>query len=268
MKRQFSTTLLCFCFILFSVSCKKDEIIPGPGTLILEFDNVVGDANLELNTATTPYSNSKGEAFKITGLRYYVTAIQLKKSDGTVYADEVKPDGSAGYYLIDEEDAESHEVTLKNIPPGDYTDVTFTVGIDADQVDHGTPTGALDPAKGLFVSWDSGYIFMAVDGASPVSAEANDAFEYHVGGYKEVPGNANLVNNINTIVLSFNGSKATVEAGHEPEVHLLYDVKKFFDGPGGQVTFSANAMRQIPKDCADLAKNLTGAFTVDHVHAN
>lgn len=267
MKKLFSVVAI-FSFLQFSISCSKDEATPGPGTLTLHFDNVVGDANLQLNTPTTPYTNSKGEAFSLTWLTYYVSNIKLKRSDGTVYADPVKSDGSAGYYLIDEADVESQDVVLKNVPAGDYTEATFTIGVDASQVNQGAQTGPLDPAKGLFWSWNSGYIFMALEGVSPVSIEKDNVFQYHVGGYKTDNANVNLVNNIKTITLSFNGDTAPVKAGHEPEVHLLYDVKKFFNGPGAQVSFATNAARHSPKACVDVAGNIVSAFSVDHIHAN
>lgn len=247
------------------LSCSDDETVTGP--LTLEFDNVVGTTNLQLNTDNTPYANSKSEAFKVTWLTYYVSNIKLKKSDGTYFIDPVKSDGSAGYYLIDENDAESQEVTLENIPAGEYTEVTFTIGVDASQVDQGAQTGALDPAKGLFWSWNSGYIFMAIEGVSPVSTEADNAFQYHVGGYK-TDAASNQVNNIKTVTLSFNGDTAPVRPKHEPEVHLLFDVNKFLNGTGEQVTFASNASRHSPKACENLSGNIAGAFVVDHVHEN
>jgi len=264
MRRLFSAQLLC-AVVLFAVSCSDDNGPDGPGTLTLHFDNVVGDADLKLNTANTPYTNSKGEVYKMTSLTYYVSNVKVKKADGTIYNDEVKSDGSAGYYLIDEADVESQDVILKNVPQGDYTEVTFTIGVDASQVDQGAQTGALDPAKGFFWSWNSGYIFMALEGVAPVSTQTDHVFQYHVGGYKD---DANSVNNIKTITLSFNGDSAPVKEGHEPEVHLLYDVNKFWDGPGASVSFAVNSSRHSPKACADVAGNIAGAFTVDHIHAN
>ncbi|MEP6737936.1 MAG: MbnP family protein, partial [Chryseolinea sp.] len=233
----------------------------------LEFDNIVGTTNLELNTSTMPYTNGKGESYKVTWLTYYVSNIKLKSADGTVFTDPVKSDGSSGYYLVDENDAESQEITLENVPAGDYTEVTFTIGVDASQVDEGAQTGALDPAKGLYWSWNSGYIFMALEGVSPVSTETDKVFQYHVGGYKEDAA-SNQVSNIKTITLNFNGDSAPVRAEHEPEVHLLFDVNKFLNGTGEQVTFSTNASRHSPKACADLSGNISAAFVVDHVHAN
>jgi len=251
----------------FSVSCSDDDADSANGPITLEFDNVVGTANLQLNTVDNPYTNSQGEAFKITRLVYYVSSIKLKKADGTIYVDPVSPDGSEGYYLIDEHDGSSQRVTLQNVPSGDYTEVTFTVGVDAAQVNQGAQTGALDPAKGFFWSWNSGYIFLAIEGVSPSSSEPDNIFEYHVGSYKEDAA-ANQVNNIRTISLTFNGDTAPVRAQHEPEVHVLFDVSKFFNGAGEQVSFSNNASRHSPKACEELSDNITASFIVDHVHAN
>jgi hypothetical protein len=265
--RSIFSALILFFILLFSYSCSEPEVDGGPGTLTLHFDNVISDANLQLNTANTPYINSKSEPYKITNLRYYVSNINVKNEDGSVYQDGMKPDGSAGYYLVDESDAASQDVILENVPRGNYSEVTFTIGVDANQVIQGAQTGALDPIHGLFWSWNSGYIFMQVEGESPVSTETGHVFQYHVGGYKEVAGSTQA-NNIKTITLSFNGDVAPVEHGHEPEVHLIYDVNKFFNGPGSVVTFTTNSNRHSPKSCVDIAGNISGAFTVDHVHAN
>jgi len=114
---------------------------------------------------------------------------------------------------------------------------TFTIGVDASQVDEGAQTGPLDPAKGLFWSWNSGYIFMAIEGVSPASTETDEAFQYHVGGYKEDVSNVNLVNNMKTITLNF-GDVAPVKPEHQPEVHLVFDVNKLLNGTGESVTFA------------------------------
>ena len=198
MKKIYS--LIVTVIFLCTVSCTDDDADPGSGPITFEFDNVVGSTNLQLNTENAPYTNAKGEAYSLTRLVYYVSSIKLKKADGTVYADPVSPDGSKGYYLIDENDGDSQVVTLENVPAGDYTGITFTVGVDADQVNQGAQTGALDPANGFFCSWNSGYIFLAIEGVSPASTEPDNIFEYHVGGYREDAA-ANQVNNVRIISL-------------------------------------------------------------------
>ena len=259
--------LLFAALTLFAISCSNDDNDTQNGPLTLHFQNIVGTAALQMNTSITPYTNSKGEAYKVTWLTYYISNIKLKKSDGTIFTDPVKSDGSAGYYLVDGTDASTQDITIENIPAGDYTEVTFNVGVDANQVSQGAHTGALDPAKGLFWSWNSGYIGLAVEGVSPASTESGNVFQFHVGGYKDDAA-SNQVNNVKTITLSFTGDAAPVRAQHEPEVHLLFDVNKFLNGTGEQVTFTGNASRHSPKPCQELAKNIPGAFVVDHIHAN
>ncbi len=251
----------------FALSCSDDDSTSDTAPITLEFDNIVGSANLQINTSDNPYTNSKGEVYKLTSLKYYISNIRLKSADGSIYDDPIAPDGSAGYYLVDESNGESQEITLENVPSGDYTEVTFTLGVDASQVNQGAQTGALDPANGLFWSWNSGYIFLAVEGIAPASTEPDHVFQYHVGGYK-ADAASNQVNNVRTITLNFNGDSAPVRAKHKPEVHLLFDVNKFLNGSGEQVSFAANASRHSPKSCESLANNIAGSFVVDHIHAN
>lgn len=266
MKKIYAILSWVIAFVFYACSSDTNNSSAG-APITIQFDNIVGTSNLQLNTASTPYANSKGEDYKVTWLTYYVSNIKLKKSDGTFFQEPVKSDGSAGYHLVDENDAASQEIILENVPAGDYNEVTFTVGVDATQVDQGAQTGALDPAKGLFWSWNAGYIFMALEGVSPISTEPENVFQYHVGGYKEDAG-SNQVNNIKIITLSFNGDVAPVRAQHQPEVHVLFDVNKFLNGRGEQVTFTGNTSRHSPKACAQLANNILDAFVVDHIHAN
>ncbi|MBX2897067.1 MAG: hypothetical protein KF763_16595 [Cyclobacteriaceae bacterium] len=263
--KNFKLLLITVAFLVAACS-ENEEPADTNGSLKIEFDNVVGSANLQLNSTNQPYTNSLGETFNVTWLTYYISNIKLKRADGSYYIDPVVNDGSKGYYLIDEADAASQVLTLQNIPPGEYTELTFTVGVDANQVTQGAQVGVLDPAKGLFWSWNSGYIFFAIEGIAAASTQPENVFQYHVGGYKLISGNANLVNNLRDVTLSFNGDNPIVNGSKTPEVHLLMDVLKAFNGPGSTVTFTANASRHSPVACVDIANNVQAAFVVDHIH--
>ena len=84
------------------ISCKKDVATNYSsnvnGELVVEFDNVVGSSDLQLNTGT--YTNATGETFNVSKLKYYVSNFILTKTDGTVYT---VPQGSC-YFLVDESD--------------------------------------------------------------------------------------------------------------------------------------------------------------------
>jgi hypothetical protein len=265
MKTSKIFVVIIMFFIAFA--CSEDETPEVTnGSLKIEFDNVVGSTNLQLNTPDQIYTNTMSEPFNVTWLTYYISNIKLKRADGSYFIDPVVNDGSKGYYLIDEMDAASQVLTLTNIPPGEYTEMTFTVGVDGNQVTQGAQVGPLDPAKGLFWSWNSGYIFFAIEGTAAVSTQEGNVFQYHVGGYKLISGNANLVNNLRDVTLSFNGDNPSVSGVKTPEVHIVMDVLKTFKGPGSEVSFASNASRHSPVACVDIANNVQAAFVVDHIH--
>lgn len=261
-----NSTLLIAAFFSLSIlsSCSDDEVTPQAGEFTLEFDSRVGDANLQLNTANTLYSNAKGQTFNVTLFQYYISNIKLKREDGTYFEDPMSTDGSKGFYLIKESEPGSEEIVLKDVPAGKYTEVTFTIGVDGNQINQGAQTGALDPANMMFWSWNSGWIFVAFEGTSPQSTETGNALVYHTGGYKSDPANANLVNNLRTKTLSF-GETAEVEKGREAAGHILFDVAKLFASPN-QIDFSSNAARHSPASCQTVADNYVNAFTFDHLH--
>ncbi|HEY3404265.1 MAG TPA: MbnP family protein [Ohtaekwangia sp.] len=256
MKNIISVFMYALVFVLV-ISCSEDDNKEF-GSLELEFDNVVGEADLELNTSDEPYTNEAGETYAITSLRYYISNIKLKRNDGTVYEDEMSADGSKGYYLIDEAEGETQHIELEGIPAGDYTEITFTIGVDANQVTEGAQTGPLDPAKGMFWSWKSGYVFVAVEGTSSSSSDDDNIILYHVGGY-DTP------NNIKTKTLPMGSAAAQVRGDKTPEVHVIADVNKFFASPH-EISFEELPVRHMPADNVTIAENYVNAFVVDHVH--
>ena len=110
---------------LIFASCKKDstpEYDPNVNAdLSVEFDNIAGAADLQLNTGT--YTNAAAETFKITKLKYYVSNFKLTNANGSVYT---VPQASS-YFLIDESNTAAHEAEL-SIPEGEYKTLSFVLG--------------------------------------------------------------------------------------------------------------------------------------------
>ncbi|HXP53201.1 MAG TPA: MbnP family protein, partial [Bacteroidia bacterium] len=48
----------------------------------------------------------------------------------------------------------------------------------------GAQSGALDPVNAMFWEWNTGYIFMKMEGKSPVSKSPGNLLEFHIGGYR------------------------------------------------------------------------------------
>jgi len=252
------TAWLCVVALALFNGCSDDDAKTQTGSVDIEFDNVVGTNDLELNTADQPYTNPAGETYKVTALKYYISNIKLLTADGEVFTDPVSSDGSKGYYLIDESKEDTHVITLEGIPAGDYTDIEFTIGVDADRVDEGAQTGALDPVKGMFWDWNTGYIFVKLEGESVSSTDDHHYITYHVGGYDSP-------NNIRTKTVSLGHEPATVRSDRRPEVHMIVDVNKFFEAPN-EISFAVSPVRHMPADNVEIADNYNNTFVADHVH--
>ncbi|MBD2701259.1 hypothetical protein IC229_11470 [Spirosoma sp. BT702] len=254
------------------VSCKKtEEDVIDPDTknsVTVEFENRVGDQKLILGT--TPYKNASGESFSLTALNYFVSNISLKNENGTV---QKFPNQ---YFLVKQTDAKSKLITLKDVPSGNYTEMSFMIGVDSlKSVSPVTErTGVLDPTSygddGMYWSWNSGYIFLKIEGTSvavPKTVNANQNFAIHVGGYGGGwNGSAKTVNNLRTITVPLT-TKATVRANIAPEVHLFVDALKIFDGPNKLSLATTNSVHS-PAVATPVAENYKTMFQVDHVHNN
>lgn len=255
--------------IVILSSCKKDSgsgIQTGDtGSVILEFDNVVGGNDLKLNIGT--YINGSGESFTISTLDYFISNIVLERTDGTKYV--VPKDDS--YFLIKEEDEDTHEIELDNVPAGDYNSFTFTIGIDS--LKNTAPveerTGVLDPAgaaNGMYWTWNSGYIFLKMEGTSPVSTTPDQKIYYHVGGFGGY--SSPTLNNIKTVTVTApfeSSAKVRKDKPTPPEVHFFADAGKILDGTS-HVSIAEYSMVHFSDISANIANNYAAMFSIDHIH--
>lgn len=163
-------------FVLFHLCafCQSKE------GMKIEFVNFVDTSKLILDSVQ--YKNSLGQTYSISKFRYYVGQFELKDRNGKVfYADE--------YHLIDQDELNSAKFTLKNVPIWNYDSISFIIGVDSLRNCSGLQEGDLDPLKGMFWAWNTGYIFLKLEGHSSASQSNGEVFEFHIGGYK-APSNA------------------------------------------------------------------------------
>ena len=282
-KLLFTTVFLALSF--FIISCDDDnDNTPNVGVVEVEFDNIalVNGIQRQLSLATPgsdeyAYTNGMDQDFNINLLRYYITNIKLEGPNGEVYEDKVTVDeaGTEGIYLIDEGDLTSGLIIFPEVPAGQYSKITFTVGVEENGMTEGAVGGNLDPATcNMFWNWNSGYIAVKFEGQSDVSnggtsgTETLDATNehgilYHVGGWKDIDGSAFVYNN-KTISLDFD-TNARVEDGEQPHVHIVFDVLSLFKGKN-MVDFTGNHNVHKPVDGISIAENIPAAFSFDHIH--
>ncbi|GAB3886857.1 MbnP family protein [Spirosoma agri] len=240
---------------------------PDPfGSISLTLDNVAGDQDLKLNTNT--YQNAVGESFIPTKFNYFVSNIQLKKQDGSTYT---LPQANS-YFLVQEEKPESQSLTLASIPSGNYTAITFVVGVDSVRslADISLRTGVLDPAlnDGMYWEWNSGYIFMKLEGTSALApATQNNTFFYHIGGFGGGYNGKKTINNLRKITIPFNGDVVNVDPSVKPQVRLKADLLKVFNG-STRLSIAQNSSVMFDAYSTNIANNYANMFSYDGMKTN
>lgn len=263
--RQFKThnmnkyILIAAVCIYLAAGCTSNSLLP----LSIEFDNIAGDQNLQLHTGS--YRNASGETFSITLLQYYISNIQLTNTKGVTYT--VPQDSS--YFLIKEQNPDSRFAKI-HVPPGEYTRLSFTLGIDSlrNTMDISKRTGILDPSGGMdamYWDWNSGYIFFMMEGTSfavPATIDRNQKFRFHIGGFGgyKTPG----LNNLKTITLNLReAGTAIVKQGGQSNIHLMVDILKVFDGPD-PVRLIDHSQVMFGEFSTRIANNYSTMFYHDH----
>ncbi len=250
---NFWTIILSAAVLIFS-SCKKDDddnSANTPGAIGIKFDHGWGPMHnpFSLNTPLTHPATQ--EEITFTTLRYYVSNVILHKANGEDWIESesyriVTVPGSSSTVLLE----------VGNIPPGEYTGMTFMVGVDAPRNSSGAQTGALSPAEGMFWSWTTGYIFIKAEGMSPASPSGQ--FMYHIGGFEGAE------NAIRTTRIDFGGQSLVVNGSIKPDVHLKVNAARFWHG--GISLGDISSIHMPGANAVTIADNFIGAFSFDHFH--
>jgi len=262
--RSLLFTALCLlgCLTIVLVACKPDEppTIPRTGSLVIGFDNVAGNQDLQLNTGV--YRNAAGEQFSVSLLNYFVSNIRLQRANGTDY---IVPQDSS-YFLIREADPASQRITLRDVPTGNYVSMTYVLGVDSlrSTLDISRRTGVLAPAGGMnggmYWDWNSGYIFFKLEGTSPqapLDPTGARRFQYHVGlfgGY-----DTRTLNNLRTITVPFGATQPLVQEGQTTQIGIKADVLKVFSGTT-PVRIAQNSTVMVSPFSATIASNYASMF--------
>ncbi|MES2556990.1 MAG: MbnP family protein [Bacteroidota bacterium] len=158
--------LLSFAFLTtFSLTAQTDWSI--------SFKPMLEQQPLVLNQIYT----IKSDTFRIETLRFYISNISFLEEGKTVFTE------TGSYHLIDAEDSVSYRIAFHSTKKLTYDEIQFNVGIDSTTNVAGVMGGDLDPTKGMYWSWQSGYINFKLEGWNPKSTARKHEFQYHLGGY-------------------------------------------------------------------------------------
>jgi hypothetical protein len=147
-------------------------------TLALHIHSLVGN---QAYSTTTTYTHASGRRYKFSTARFYVSGVNAAQASGNT---------SFSNYL--QVVAPNSDYMLGDIASGSYTGINFNIGLDS-AANHSDPTTyasthALSASSSTFDhwSWNSGYIFLKIEGLADTTANMNGAidgpFEIHIGG--------------------------------------------------------------------------------------
>lgn len=245
--RYSALTLLCWILWILP-SCQKatEEDLPDLASLELRFHPLMQGAPLNLNTS---YTLPGGETFEPRVFKFYCGQIVGKTQTG----ESINSTGDP-YYLADA--AQPATLTIRTkIPAGRYPSFEFLLGVDSARNVSGVQSGALDPLKGMFWTWNSGYIFAKLEGRSPDASTPNNAVEYHIGGFR-VPYNAAQSINLPVAV------STDLQPGQTLVLDIDVELEKWFTGPY-PLSIASNAVAMTPGELAwNISRNFRGLFTV------
>lgn len=214
----------------------------------VRFQNKVGDVPLIIDSVN--YKNELNQDFTISKFKFYISIVRFENTIGT----QTAPSTS---FLIDQEDSLSLSTNSISIPSGIYSSIEFILGVDSLHNVSGAQNGALDVVNTMFWTWNSGYIFMKLEGNSSFSNSPGHFFEYHIGGFKE-PYNA-----IRKIKLTFD-QPVEISKHKLTDILINVNVLEILQHPNS-IDFSKNSSIVEPFQSKIVSDNYEDIFSIINI---
>lgn len=172
-------------------------------SLVMRLQPKFGKQNLELGRN---YISQNSDTISIDLFKFYISNVQIQFTDKTIFNQE------NSYHLVDIESLNSLRIPICKFSNKSIETVIFSIGIDSLTNVSGAQADDLDPTKGMYWAWQSGYINMKIEGKSSSSnTEASgrkNEFQFHIGGYlkpnyamrKVILHSASVVSNLDVTV--------------------------------------------------------------------
>ena len=125
----------------------------------------------------TYFPLSKDDSVLITHLKFYLSNVAFYKDSVLVWAE------TNGFHLVDASNAASLSLRF-DVPNAVHFDhIKCHLGIDSLTNVSGAMGGDLDPTRGMYWAWQSGYVNFKLEGKSNLCPTRKNVFQFHLGGY-------------------------------------------------------------------------------------
>lgn len=167
----------------------------------------------------TTYSKSGNHKIKFEVLKFYISKVTLKQTNNIVWQE------NDSFHLIDFDENDSNALCLEIPDDIEFDAIQFNLGIDSLTNVSGALGGDLDPTKGMYWTWQSGYVNFKLQGTSSLCNNPKNEFEFHLGGYLKPFNNLQtiqlMISNPNQFIIAFNLEQFVNQLDLENVNHIM-----------------------------------------------
>ncbi len=248
--RTFVHMIILIALITSFGACKKEQ--PAPVAIGQVWFHL--HSNIDTNEIDTSMisKDHTGRQLKIKLAEFYASGIQLKKSDGTFY-------NLTGTIIL--KTIGTEEYFIGNAPAGNYTSVSFNVGLDPTSNAANAPTEAASTGLSLqtpsmwFGTTAKGYIFMNVQGTVDTSAMNNGPVNVPIS--YQIGTNALLQN------VTMPNQTFAVVGNQTSFIHIICDYGLLLKGVNFKTQTMCDPFTNLPL-ATQIANNIPGMFRYEY----
>jgi hypothetical protein len=140
------------------------------------FNPIFNGNKLELNKQY--FIPNSTDSIQIETLKFYISNIEFFNNEQLIFKEK------NSFHLLDAADSTTFNLPVNFISKTWFNIIKFNIGIDSTTNYGGALGGDLDPTKGMYWTWQNGYINFKIEGKSNLSIAKNNEFVFHLGGYQ------------------------------------------------------------------------------------
>ena len=115
------------------------------------------------------------DSIVFSNIKFYISNPFVYKNDSLIKIPTKR------YHLVDLNNPESMMLQTQT---EDFNQIQFSLGIDKQTNLDGVKGGDLDPLKGMYWTWNTGYINIKLEGIIYSRVDGVNVFKYHIGGFE------------------------------------------------------------------------------------
>lgn len=224
-----------FLFILF-LFIQNQVVITAQGFINVNFKFIYHQRDLIMDSL---YVGNNQESIQFETLKFYISNLRFNLNNGKTFIDK------NSFHLIDMEDRNSLHVSVPDSLNDSIRNISFNLGIDSTTNVSGALGGDLDPTKGMYWTWQNGYINFKLEGKSTLCKTRNNEFQFHIGGYM------NPFNTFRKIELPINKVGSCT---------IVFDLEQLMD----KIDLSIlNHVMSPQLEAVEISKKIATAFSIE-----